>query len=319
MVTDVMSFNDVKPLVAISACLLGENVRYDGQTKYSPELVDILSPVFALQRVCPEVDAGLPVPRPAVQLMSMPSGLEARGVLDIDLDVTEALTEFSHNWQAENAEVCGAVLKARSPSCGYGTTPVFNDVGVQYSTGNGLFADLLGGGDFPIPVIDEEAWFDLKKRRAFIRQLMFVSRWQTVWSGNFVELIQQLHASYICQFMACDISVLDDLGDLIERGSQGEVSDWMITYYNAALRVLAMQPDTEQYKLVFHHIARILSPNDDVHAGLIRKIETFQVEHHTIPAMISTFRQMLSQWPNADLENQVLLFPHSIEQVWLYD
>ena len=52
-----------KPRVGVSACLLGENVRYDGRHKLDPDMVDTLSQYFELVPVCPEVEMGLGVPR----------------------------------------------------------------------------------------------------------------------------------------------------------------------------------------------------------------------------------------------------------------
>ncbi|WP_204527134.1 DUF523 domain-containing protein, partial [Citrobacter cronae] len=55
--------------VGISACLLGEAVRYDGGHKRLAFAVEELSPWVAFEPVCPEMGIGLPVPRPALHLV----------------------------------------------------------------------------------------------------------------------------------------------------------------------------------------------------------------------------------------------------------
>ena len=50
---------DSRPLVACSACLLGEAVRYDGGHKEQAAYADWLAPWLQLQAICPEVGIGL--------------------------------------------------------------------------------------------------------------------------------------------------------------------------------------------------------------------------------------------------------------------
>ena len=99
--------------ILISACLVGDNVKYDGGNNKNP-LIEKLLEKYELVPFCPEVEGGLPTPR-------HPS--EQRGeqvVNDIDEDVTD---EFNRG--ADLAlNIClylkikKAILKERSPSCG---------------------------------------------------------------------------------------------------------------------------------------------------------------------------------------------------------
>ena len=103
--------------VAISACLLGAPVRYDGGSKPVPEVIELAGREgVEVLRVCPETASGLPVPRPPAEQRG------GRVLLADGRDVTE---EF-----ALGSRLCGeevvrsgarlAVLKAKSPSCGVG-------------------------------------------------------------------------------------------------------------------------------------------------------------------------------------------------------
>ena len=99
--------------ILISACLVGDNVKYDGGNNKNP-LISKLLEKYELVPFCPEVEGGLPTPRhPA----------EQRGeqvVNDIDEDVTD---EFNRGANlALNIclylKITKAILKERSPSCG---------------------------------------------------------------------------------------------------------------------------------------------------------------------------------------------------------
>ena len=104
--------------VLVSACLLGERVRYDGGEKGSkhPVLMRWLAEGRVV-RVCPEVEGGLPVPRPPAE--RQPDG---RVLMKTGLDVTDAFkrgaAEALRLVRENQIEV--AVLKEGSPSCGSG-------------------------------------------------------------------------------------------------------------------------------------------------------------------------------------------------------
>ena len=103
-------------MILVSACLLGENTRYDGQSKPCAEVL-ALKEEYNLIPVCPEVLGGLPTPR-------IPSERVGDRVVARDgKDVTDAF----HRGASEVvrlAKITGctaALLKERSPSCGSGT------------------------------------------------------------------------------------------------------------------------------------------------------------------------------------------------------
>lgn len=155
-----------KPRVLVSACLLGEPVRYDGGHKRHAWLVEELLPRIEPVAVCPEVGIGLGVPRPPIQLVQTDAGIRALGVEDPTLDVTDRLEGYAsrqaHPW------LCGAVFKARSPSCGIETTPLFDPNGREIGFTSGLFAAGLQAALPGLPVIDEAGLEDPDRRTAWL-------------------------------------------------------------------------------------------------------------------------------------------------------
>ena len=133
----------MKPRVGISACLLGQAVRYDGGHKYQSLIVDQLASKVELVPFCPEVGAGLGTPRPAVQLVVIDDIVRMRGVVDPCLDVTDAVQHWIESNLPKFRNLDSFIVKARSPSCGAGNTPVFNAVGEQLPVASGLFAVAL--------------------------------------------------------------------------------------------------------------------------------------------------------------------------------
>ena len=140
----------------VSKCLAGAPCRYDGGDNLVPELRDLAESGRAVA-VCPEVLGGLPTPRTPSERLS-----DGRVISRGGADVTDAFLLGAQRAMAIcRAYGCGgAVLKARSPSCG---RDVIYD-GSFTSTrvaGNGVFAQLLL--DAGIPVLTEEEWAQGKR------------------------------------------------------------------------------------------------------------------------------------------------------------
>lgn len=105
----------LQPPIIISACLMGETCRFDGQGKHNSELLELLKDRTLLP-VCPEVEGGLPIPRP-------PAEIKGAGVFRKNgEDVSEAFEKGSSlcTAKAVSVHVRQAILKSRSPACGCG-------------------------------------------------------------------------------------------------------------------------------------------------------------------------------------------------------
>lgn len=129
-----------RPLVGVSACLLGRPVRYDGDHQYHAYIDEQLATVVTLREYCPEVGIGLPVPRPPIQVVHIGGEHRVRGVHQPDQDFTEALSGHADR---VHEPLHGFILKARSPSCGLGTTPLYNHRNEEIGLTNGAFAARL--------------------------------------------------------------------------------------------------------------------------------------------------------------------------------
>lgn len=62
------SFEALRIRIAISSCLLGEKVRFDGGHKRAAYVTEVLANYFDLVPVCPEVAIGMGVPREPIHL-----------------------------------------------------------------------------------------------------------------------------------------------------------------------------------------------------------------------------------------------------------
>jgi uncharacterized protein YbbK (DUF523 family) len=161
--------NDPNIRIAVSACLLGERVRYDGETKPHAWVRDELSRLAELVPVCPEGELGMDVPREPVDLIGDPTAPRMVGVTSSE-DWTERMNAWCGGRIAELVAegLDGVVLKSRSPSCGIGSTPVYPEPGAEPRLGDGLFALALRMTCPDLAITEDEDLDDPDKRAAFL-------------------------------------------------------------------------------------------------------------------------------------------------------
>lgn len=145
---------ETRPALVVSACLLGVACNHRGAG--SPRsAVQSLAGTYRLVPVCPEVAGGLPTPRPAAEVA--PAGEDAAGrstsavLTAAGDDVTDLYRRGAEHTVAlaRATSAVGAVLKARSPSCG--CHEIFD--GTHSGTlvpGRGVTAAALTEAGFPV-------------------------------------------------------------------------------------------------------------------------------------------------------------------------
>ena len=160
-----------KPPVGVSRCLLGDAVRYDGDSKPHRVVIEQLSEIFELIPVCPEVEAGLGVPRPPVQLTGSIGQPSMTGRDDPNLDVSDQMQCYCNIRPAELEHLCGFVFKSRSPSCGLHSAPVFVEGECVTESSRGLFARAMTERYRLLPAIEENELENRGRYQQFIDEV----------------------------------------------------------------------------------------------------------------------------------------------------
>lgn len=104
-----------KSTILVSACLLGENCRYDGKTKRSTQLLNMIRD-YNIISVCPEVEGGLSTPRPPAEIVGN-QVLRGNGE-DVSAQFHGGANSCTQTALEHDASL--AILKSRSPACGCG-------------------------------------------------------------------------------------------------------------------------------------------------------------------------------------------------------
>ena len=123
--------------IAVSACLLGENCKYNGGNNYSEKVIDYIKGNEVLP-VCPEVLGGLPIPRESAVIVN--GVVSHKDVTSVDIEFRKGAQKAFEKVKEHKVDL--VILQSRSPSCGVNTIYDGSFSGKLIS-GKGVFADLL--------------------------------------------------------------------------------------------------------------------------------------------------------------------------------
>jgi len=132
--------SSVKKKVIISACLLGEYCRYDGKTKSANSVIEAFKD-YEIIPFCPEAPL-FGTPRERINVVEVEG--QSRIITDKTAkDVTKLLEDEINSFLVEQKDIERVVLKSKSPSCGYKTTPILNNQKEIIRLGSGIAATMI--------------------------------------------------------------------------------------------------------------------------------------------------------------------------------
>jgi uncharacterized protein YbgA (DUF1722 family)/uncharacterized protein YbbK (DUF523 family) len=228
--------------IGVSACLLGREVRFDGQHKRDSFLVDELGPFVEFVPVCPEVEVGMPIPRETLRLVRGDAGSAPSHLVGTSSgeDWTSRMTEFSRRRvkQLARLDLSGYVLKKDSPSCGLlrvkrypapdaGALSTEGSNGKGTATkapppqrdGQGLFAAQLQEQLPHLPIEEEGRLCDPRLRENFIERVFAYRRLQTLWRTRWTQrTLIDFHTAHKMALLAHDEAGYRQLGRLVAHG-----------------------------------------------------------------------------------------------------
>jgi len=183
-----------RPRIAVSACLLGQMVRYDGQHKRDDFVAGRLAAYASFLPVCPEVESGMGAPREPVHLCSVDGGIRMLGN-ESGIDHTGNMQSYSAQrveelaFEASGAAgagklLAGFVLKARSPSCGIERVKIAHAGAPPSRDGVGLFASALRQRLPLLPVEEEGRLQNAMLRRSFCEAVFAYHRLMSVFADG---------------------------------------------------------------------------------------------------------------------------------------
>lgn len=301
--------------IGVSACLLGERVRYDAGHKRDPLIADRLAEVVEWVPLCPEVAIGMGVPRPPIRLLAEGGEVRAVGLEDRTLEVTAPLKAYGRRMAAALDDVDGYVFKARSPSCGTARVKLYS-AGRSRPRGTGLFAMEIMARRPLLPVADEDELQDPAWRDNFLERVFAHRRWRRLLdAGCDAARLMAFHADHKLSLMAHGAVYCRALGRLAaddERRPPRRRCD----EYGAALMAALKHPATpKRHANVLQHLMGYFKRQLDAaeKRQLLEAIEGYRLGTLPLSVPQELLRHHARRFPHPYVARQLYLYPEPEE------
>jgi uncharacterized protein YbgA (DUF1722 family)/uncharacterized protein YbbK (DUF523 family) len=299
--------------LGVSACLLGESVRYDGGHKRDAFLVDTLGPFVEWVPVCPEVE--------------MVSACRARRFA---WSARRPIRGWSWKRQARTSRrgcsrrvaalrelgLHGYVLKRSSPSCGLLRVRVYADNGQPGQVGRGLFAAALTTAMPTLPVEEEGQLCDAGLRENFIERVFAAARWRAFSDARpCARDLIAFHAAHKFAILAHVPRAYSGLGRLVAAAGPRLGADTVEAYGAGLMAALAAPATRARHVNVLEHLAGFFKRQltGDERAELAEVITEYRRGLVPLVVPLTLIKHHVRRFNVSYLSEQVYLTPHPRE------
>ena len=299
--------------VAVSSCLLGNEVRYDGGHKRSSLCHGALEGLFEMRGLCPEVGIGMGVPRDPIQLVGDLAAPRAQGVKAPDLDVTDALAGYAQQISPQLDDIAGYIFIKNSPSCGLFRVKVYPPKGgAPTAKGRGIYAAELTRLRPQLPVEENGRLEDAVLRENFVMRAFCYAHWQALLAtGLTAARLIEFHSRYKYLLMAHSVRHYQQAGKLLSNLKQNldAVAD---NYFGVLMAGLACPATRGGHSNVLQHLQGYVSDAMDASARqeLASTIDSYRKGEVPLLAPLTLLRHHLGRHGSDYVLAQTYLEPH---------
>ena len=303
-----------RPRIAISACLLGHEVRYNGGHKASNLCKEALARHFDYVPLCPEVAIGLGTPREPIRLVGDIAAPRAVGTVNRQLDVTAALAAYGREMASGHADISGYIFMQQSPSCGVERVKVYQDNGAPADkSGRGIYANAFCSARPDLPVEEDGRLNDPVLRENFITRVYAYARWQALLqSGLNRHAIIAFHSSYKYQLMASHPQQYRELGRMLGNMGKQDANQIGPQYFSLLMVALKKTATRRSHSNVLQHISGYLRPalSDDERSEMHQLILNYRSGIVPLVVPLTLLKHHFRRNPQPYIALQAYMQPH---------
>lgn len=300
--------------VAISSCLLGESVRYNGGHKRSDFCAEELSKYFDLAPFCPEVAIGMGVPREAIRLVGDWNSPRAVGTKSPSLDVSESLLAYADAVKDEVLQCSGYIFMKDSPSCGLYSTKVYTEKGTHVKKRAGLFAGRIRDILPLLPMEEVGRLNDGVLRENFVTRVYLFHDWQTRVELQAKSLIN-FHSRHKYLIMAYSQKLYRCLGRMVASAGGNDLAALQASYIHELMVGTQKAPSKRGHVNVLYHMVgylREMVPGG-IRQDLTRAIDEYSSGQVPLSVPMKLMRHYLENYGSDYIKGQSYLSPHPFE------
>ena len=247
-----------RPRVGVSACLLGRQVRHDGGHKRSRFLCEALDPHVEWVPVCPEVEAGLSVPRESMRLV----GGDAAGTRLVGSRSGHDHTDRLERWadarldELARLDLDGYVLAKDSPSCGIERVRLYRPGGgaPPLRRATGLFAAMLRARLPALPLCEDGWLHDDGRAESFLVRIFTHRRIRSLIAAPARAALVDFHARHKYLTLAHSPVAYRALGRMVARAAELSIAAAVNIYSWRLLDALSVPATRGTHANVLEHI-----------------------------------------------------------------
>jgi len=302
--------------IGVSACLLGQNVRYDGGHKLDRFITDTLGQYVSFVPVCPEAECGLGVPR---ESMHLEGEVHAPRLVTTKTkkDVTDQMLQWAKlrlkALQKEN--LCGFIFKSKSPSSGMERVNVFNEKGMPVKKGSGLFAAAFMK-QFPlIPVEDDGRLHDPKIRDNFIERIFTLQRWRRISSGRKrIGDLVDFHTRHKLLILSHSQKHYRFMGKLVAAAKEYLPGELFLIYEATLLEALKHKTTIKKHTNVLQHLMGYFKKqiSTDEKQEMLQIIDQYRAGYVPLVVPVTLINHYVRKYKQPYLSGQFYLQPHPV-------
>lgn len=297
--------------IGISACLVGEKVRFDASNKPSSFCINEFSEHVTFKSFCPEVAIGLPIPRKTIRLINKDDVIRVSQP-DGSGDVTEALSEYGKKIAKLAGQFSGYVFCAKSPSCGMERVKVYSPQGNSLkSDGIGAFSREIMQANPLLPCEENGRLNDAIIRENFINRVYAYRDWQQlVESSITIHKLTTFHSRYKYLVMSHDLVAYKALGQLLANANI-DIEDKAEQYILGLMTALKVKATRKKHANTLSHIQGYFSKqlNNAERKELTEQIHAYRDGLVPLFVPLTLIKHYLMAFPKSYLAKQAYLNP----------
>lgn len=303
--------------VGVSACVIGEKVRFDSGHKRSQFVVKDLGDYCEFVPVCPEVAIGLPVPRPTIRLLDTEGDIRLVETKDPEQDHTAKMLAFSDRKAEELSRkpLRGYIVCAKSPTCGMERVKVYRENGY-------VAAEKIGVGMYTKALMEKMPWLPIEEdgrlndpvlKENFVFRLFALDDfYRSMEEGISKDAIIKFHSRYKLVLMAHSPEHYRSLGRFVARIADYDIDEFYQEYRTRFMQALAVRATRKKNTNVLMHLQGYFKRdlNKDQKAELTDLILAYREGTMPLLAPLTLISHHLRNHPDAYLAQQAYLSPY---------
>jgi len=302
--------------IAVSACLLGEKVRFDKGHKRDDFIVDELGKYAEFISFCPE-NIAFGSPRPSIRMVRAEDDSLRIISNKTAEDLTQILDEHARAelQKIKSQNIRGLILKSKSPTCGLMSSKVYLENGFADGKDDGVFASMCRAEFGYFPMEEEGRLCDAWLRENFVMQLFAYDDFEEfkvdAKMGNLVEF----HKSYKFLLQSKDEKIYRELGQIVGNHEQKSFDEILLEYEALFKMAISQKSSVGKTRNVLEHMSGFVknfldsSEKQMLHA----QIDDYVAKIVPLVVPLSTLRLYASKYKVSYLLEQKFLDPYPKE------